>query len=324
MKKEVRIGIFTLLMIAGAWGGIRFLSGVDMFNSNHDIYASYNDVSGIQNASPVFIHGVKVGSVTDIELDKESCNVTLRLNISGKYNIPSDSKAEIFSNGLMGGKAINIIMGSNSSYLTTDDTIETGYQHDMFERAESEIADLKQMVDGVTSELEQTLATLNKIMVNNAEHIGAVAANMDALTANLSALVDSENGDISRIVSGFADVSQTLGNNAMNIDSIVLNINTITSQMASAELSSSLKNTLDNLATMTSQLSAEGGTLGKMMNDEELYDNLASASANLDSLLFDMKDRPDRYINVSVFGKDYDKKYAKAEKKRAKAEKKNR
>lgn len=325
MKKEVKIGLFTLLMIVGAWAGIRFLSGIDLFGTTNNLYASYSDVSGVQPSSQVYIYGVKVGSVSEVILNpaakSDDEKVTLLLSVSSKYAIPQDSKAEIFSNGLMGGKAINIVMGESSTLLDSGDKIEGTFEYGLFEKAESELTDLKKMIDGMTSELESTLSTLNGIMTTNAEQIGGVINNMEMLTANLNSMVDSESGDVTKMLSGFAELSQTLGENAKNIDHIVVNLDSLTSEFAKAELSSSLKSTLDNLSELSAKLSSDEGTIGKMISDEALYNNLTSATANLDSLLYDFKDRPDRYINVSVFGKDYDRKYAKADKKRAKAEK---
>lgn len=325
MKKEVKIGLFTLLMVVGAWAGIRFLSGIDLFGTTNNLYASYSDVSGVQPSSPVYIYGVKVGSVAEVVLNPMAKSadekVTLQLSVSSKYTIPQDSKAEIFSNGLMGGKAINIIMGESSTALDSGDKITGSHEYGLFDKAESELTDLKKMVDGMTSELESTLSTLNGIMTTNAEQISGVIKNMELLTTNLNVMIDSDQGDVTKMVAGLADLSKTLGDNAKSIDSIVMNINTITTDVAKADLGNSLKSTLDNLTELSEKLSSDEGSIGKLMNDEALYDNLTSAMGNLDSLLYDFKDRPDRYVNVSVFGKDYDKKYAKAEKKRAKAEK---
>ncbi|MFR9650530.1 MAG: MlaD family protein [Rikenellaceae bacterium] len=325
MKNEVKIGIFTLLMIIGAWAGLRFLSGIDLLGSNNNLYANYPEVSGIQPSSPILIYGVKVGSVSEVILNPtaKSLNdkVTLQLSVSNKYMIPKDSKAEIFSNGIMGGKAINIIMGESSDYLHSGESITGCHEYGLLDKAEGELSELKAMVESVTSELQLTLSTLNGIMTTNAKQIGGVVANMEQLTSNLNALIDSEQGDVTRMVSGLADLTQTLGDNAKSIDNIVGNLDSISSEFAEAELSNSINSTLNNLSSLTAKLNSDSGTIGKMMSDDSLYNNLNAALINLDSLLFDFKDRPDRYINVSVFGKDYDRKYAKAEKKRAKAEK---
>ena len=107
MKREVKIGIFGVTMIIAAWAGIRFLS------RNSVYYAAYDQINGVQAASPIMMKGVKIGTVTGISFDPQrSDNVVLQFTIKRQYHIPTDSEAKIYSNGLMGGKAIEINYGT--------------------------------------------------------------------------------------------------------------------------------------------------------------------------------------------------------------------
>ena len=102
MRREVKIGIFAVLMIGALWAGIRFLKGFDIFSRNAVYYAAYDQVDGVQNASPILIRGVKVGAVTDISFDPSIGNeVVLQLTIQRKYRIPSNSEARIYSNSII-------------------------------------------------------------------------------------------------------------------------------------------------------------------------------------------------------------------------------
>src|SRR5574344_1441127 len=111
MKREIKIGIFAVTMLVCAWAGIRFLSGIDIFSRNVDYYAAYDQINGVQAASPIMIKGVKVGSVSDISFDEKTNNVVLRFTVKRQYRIPTNSEAKIYSNGIMGSKAIEIILG---------------------------------------------------------------------------------------------------------------------------------------------------------------------------------------------------------------------
>ena len=96
MKREVKIGIFAVLMIGCAWAGIRFLSGIDIFRRNSEYYAAYDRINGVQAASPVIMQGVKVGTVTGIRFDpRRSDKVVLQLTIKRQYALPADSEAQI-------------------------------------------------------------------------------------------------------------------------------------------------------------------------------------------------------------------------------------
>ena len=123
MKREVKIGIFGVTMIIAAWAGIRFLKGFDIFSRNSVYYAAYDQINGVQAASPIMMKGVKIGTVTGISFDPQrSDNVVLQFTIKRQYHIPTDSEAKIYSNGLMGGKAIEITYGTAHTYLQKGDS----------------------------------------------------------------------------------------------------------------------------------------------------------------------------------------------------------
>lgn len=324
MKREIKIGIFTILMIVVAWGGIRFLSGIDLFNANNDYYAKYDQISGIQQASPIFIRGVKIGSVTGLALDSSnnSSSVELQLTISAKYQIPTDSEAKIFSCGIMGPMAIEIVMGKSSEFLESGDDITSGRNPDLFDSAGSELGSLKKRVDSLAIDLSLTLANLNTLMVNNSENIHGTLSNMNELSKNLNSLLVKNEQGITTMVSGLSKLSESLGNNTPAIDSIILNVNTLTRDLSEAKLGDAITKSLSQVDEVMAKLNDTNGTAGLLLEDEALYNNLSTASANLDSLFVDLKQNPSRYVNISVFGKNEDKQRAKAEKRAYKAKEK--
>ncbi|MBR2443581.1 MAG: MCE family protein, partial [Rikenellaceae bacterium] len=143
MRKEVKIGIYSVVILLCAWAGIRFLSGLDVFGRTRNYTAHYEQVNGLQDAAAIVIHGVKVGQVTGIELNKEQGGVDVNLSVSKEYNIPTDSKAMMFSAGLMGGKSIEIQLGEAAEYLKNGDSIQTGVILDMFDTLANELGDIK-------------------------------------------------------------------------------------------------------------------------------------------------------------------------------------
>ena len=132
MRREVKIGVFAVVMLGCLWGGIRFLSGIDIFSRNIPYYVAYPEISGIQTATPVTIQGVKVGTVTAIGFDPSvSRDVVLQLTVRRSFRIPRDSKARIYSDGFMGGKAIAIEMGDSPQLLSKGDTLVAAETRDM-------------------------------------------------------------------------------------------------------------------------------------------------------------------------------------------------
>ena len=142
MRREVKIGVFAVVMLGCLWGGIRFLSGIDIFSRNIPYYVAYPEISGIQTATPVTIQGVKVGTVTAIGFDPSvSRDVVLQLTVRRSFRIPRDSKARIYSDGFMGGKAIAIEMGDSPQLLSKGDTLVAAETRDMLAAAGTGLAD---------------------------------------------------------------------------------------------------------------------------------------------------------------------------------------
>lgn len=316
MKKEVKIGIFTVVIILAAWFGIRFLSGMDLFSGSKEYYARYDQVDGVQSSSPIFIKGVKVGSVTEVILDPAyDADVVIKLSINGDFKIPSDSEARIYSSSIMGPMAIDLKLGSSKEYIEVGGTIKSSRDKGLLDSAGSEMEFIKERIDNVTSELTSTLENLNLLLEGNTDNITSTLKNMDALSRNLNLLVEQNQKSLTTMVDGFSKVSETMGERAPQIDSIIRNINTITSELGEAELGSTLKESLDQVNAVMSQINSTDGSIGKILNDDELYNNLTSVSSHLNALLFDFKENPARYINVSVFGRSALKQEIKAEKK---------
>ncbi len=315
MKKEVKIGIFTILMIIAAWAGVRFLSGIDLFSSSNTYYAKYDQIDGVQSASPIMIKGVKVGSVSEVILDPAyDADVVLKLSIDGNFMIPSDSEARIYSSSVMGPMAIDLKLGSSKEFIEPGGIINSSRDKGLMETASSEMEFLKERLDNVTSQLTTTLENLNILLEGNTENITNTLKNMDDLSSNLNILVEQNQKGLTTMVDGFAKVSETMGERSPQIDSIIMNINKLTTDLGEANLGSTLAESLNQINEVMAQLNSTEGSMGKLMNDDQIYNNLASVSSNLDELLIDFKDNPARYINVSVFGRSAIKQEIKAEK----------
>ena len=211
MKKEVKIGIYAVVIIAAAWIGIRFLSGVDVFGQNETYYAYYDDAAGLQNASAVMIRGVKVGQVMQVSVAPEDpSKVKVTMSVSRDYKLPSDSQAKIFSAGLMGGKAIEIILGSSSEVLAPGSDIQSKAEKDMLDMAASELGDLKVKVVELIDNLNKTVTGLNAVVDGNSTTITAAVSNLNAILADLRR---------SNIVANVNEFTGTLNQNGERIDS---------------------------------------------------------------------------------------------------------
>lgn len=315
MRKEVKIGIYAVAILLMAWAGIRFLSGADIFGRNRVYAVHYENVSGLQDAAAVVISGVKVGQVTDVKVNMEQGGVDVRLSVSSDFDIPADSKAMMFSAGLMGGKSIEIVLGSSTEILKSGDTIQGGATPDMFEMLGSELSDVKVRVNALLDNLNNTVCGVDSLFDNNAKSITSAIASLQRVMTDL---------ERSNIVANVDGLCASLNSTMPKIDGVVSDLQTVTASLRENESGKRLAEAVTQVNTLLAKFNGGDGTVGKLVSDEKLYKELAQASQNLSLLLADLKENPSRYINVTVFKKrSYEEKMAdKAAKAADKAKKK--
>lgn len=320
MKREIKIGIFAVAMIGAAWAGIRFLKGFDIFSRNDVYYAAYDQINGVQTASPIMMKGVKIGTVTGVSFDPaRSDKVVLQFTVKREYRIPSDSEAKIFSNGLMGNKAIEITYGTSDTFLHKGDTLRSSRDRDLMDVAGSELDFFKQRISQVTGDLSHTLDNLNRLMEANESNVTATLSHLKSITGDMAGLLSEEKKNLQAAVDNLTRFSDMLGANAPRVDSLIGGMNDLVVQLSEEEFARKLTGTVDRLNEVLARLEAGEGTIGKLLDDPALYDSLTMASGNLSSLLADLKEYPGRYVHFSLFGRSPEKMKEKADKKAAKA-----
>ena len=319
MKREVKVGLFAVAVLLVGWGVVRFLKGAEVFSSSNTYYAYYTQVGGIQPASHVMIAGVSVGAVSSVTLNEDpSKGVEVEFTVNKRYKIPVDSKARIFTDGIMGGKAIEIVYGTSTEYIPKRGTIESAMSADLFEVATSELDFLNEKIAEVVAGLTKTLDGVNTLLGENTASLTNIVHNVDGVTGNVNRLLANEREHLEQALSSLSKFSQSLGDNADEVGAIIDNLNSFSTDLAKGNFAAELEGAVTHLNEILASVEQENGSVGKLLNDGELYDNLTAASNNLSSLLKDLQENPHRYINISVFGSNPTKK---AEKAKAKAEK---
>ena len=300
MKKEVRIGIVSLVIFLGAWAGIRFLSGADIFGRTNTYYVYYDNASGLQNAAAVVIRGVKVGQVVDIAIaESDPTKVEVELAVSKDYQIPVDSKAKSFSASIMGGQAIEIIVGQSKEYIEPNGTIEAAVEIGMMDMVANEFGDIKEKLMVMVDNINTTLLSLNGLVDSNSATITSTVAHLNGVLADL---------EKSNIISNIDSFTGTLKENGEKIDGIVTNVSNLTASIEEQQLGVKLTQSIESLNTLLANINSAEGTVGSLLNDKELYANLTQASDNLSLLLEDLKKNPKRYVHFSLFGGKAEKK----------------
>ena len=308
-------------MLICAWGGIRFLSGIDIFSRNAQYYAHYDSVAGLQEASPVEINGVKVGTVTHIALQPEERCVVVELTVKRQYPIPVDSEALLVSGGLMGGKSIALNLGSSPELLASGDQIKASVASDMMEELSQGITPIMERMNRLADELTSTLESVHGVVDSNASNIEGLVAHLNSISGNLDTILSSEREGLQGAVRGLSEFSTTLGNNAERLDSLMANMAAFSEQLARADVIANLDATLQELNGVLAEIHSGEGSLGQLLNNPDLYNNLTAASDNLSALLADLKEHPSRYVHFSLFGRSEEKEATRAARREAREQK---
>ena len=302
VSKGAKIGLYFIVTLGALLWGINYLSGLDIFNKVNKFYATYENVEGLQKTSPVFIKGMKVGTVSKIILERNE-KFVVEIKIKSNYQIPDNSTAYIYSSDIMGSKAIKIKTGDSQSLLADGDKITSGREVDMFTLLMDDLPSIKDSLKLTIGEVELTFKKINNLLSDeNINRISEGVASLEKTLGNFARFSQTLDRSKSTIVSALDNINlftANLKDNGDDITGIIKNL---------SELSDTLKNirisqTVDKLNALADKVISGTGTAGKLIYNDSLYNTLSGSLNSLDSLLTDIRKRPKRYVNISVFGR---------------------
>ena len=313
LRTETKVGIIAIVTIAILVWGLNFLKGKDLFGRQHTYYAVYDDIGGLLPTSYVFINGMKVGQVSKIKyIDPQMKKFIVRFELPSNLQLPSNSIAEVFNSDLLGSKAMRVKMGDATTYLKPGDTLLSHTEGSMLSEVGKILEPYTDRLENIICNADTVVNNLKQITDNETQrnfhsamnNINHISQRLSTLSANLDNIVGTEKGKIQDIIENIDNLSKTLNNNSHELDNIICNISEITDTVSRAKLGSTLEKlnrTVDDLSTSMEKISSGKGNVGKLINDDDLYDNLQKSIEDLDALIKDIKENPKKYIKVSVF-----------------------
>ncbi len=308
IKNETKVGIFATFAIALLIIGYNFLKGNDLFSNETILYAIYSHVDGLGVSKPVLINGFQIGRVDKLTL-KANGTIVATLRIKSNYDIPKNTIAKLESTDLLGGKAIVMALGNSREYAIDGDTLNANVEKGLLETVQP----VQKKAELIISKMDSILTSVNAIINPNFQKnvdksfnsIAATLASLAATSKKVDNMVGSESAKIAVIISNAESISNNLKNNNQKINDILNNINALTNQAAAInfkEIVANANKAVNDLQTLVSNVKDGKGTLGLLLNDSKMYENLNNASKNLDNLMIDLKQNPKRYVHFSVFG----------------------
>jgi phospholipid/cholesterol/gamma-HCH transport system substrate-binding protein len=311
--REIRIGAFGIVTLALFVICINFIKGRDLLNRSRTFYSVYDATSGIQDAAPVSINGLNVGKVTDIRFLADNSNkILLELTISNPVFIPSNSVARIFSLDILGTKNVEIVFGDSKTPAEDGDTLTGGSEMSLKDEVNRQVAPIKEKAENLLSSLDTMVTVLQSVFNSETrksinasfKSIQSTLTNLESTSYNLDTLVYGQKKRLERIVFNIESITENFRENEKNISNILSNFSLLSDTLAKANIAGTLANVnsvLSRVEAITTKIDKGQGSLGLLVNDEKLYDNLNKSAAQLNALIEDMKLNPYRYVNFSVF-----------------------
>lgn len=291
LNNEVKIGIAVVFAIAVLYFGINFLKGINIFTPNTTLYVQYNSVDGIVKTSHVLINGYQVGHVSDIVFDyTKEAPITLELTVDRKLVVPKGTIAEVYETGLLGDKAIRLRLGKSNELCHKGDTIEGIITGGVLAQAmESLLPPIQNMIPNIDS----TVRALRAVV--ESEHVENILANADDAVKSLKDASGKLDAMMSTDIKPFmADAK----NVAAKLDKVATDVTEADLKKTLSELEAAIA----NVKLATAKLSSTDNTLGLLLNDRKLYNDVDSILINGNALVVDLKQNPKRYVHFSVFG----------------------
>ncbi|MEO8760550.1 MAG: MlaD family protein [Bacteroidia bacterium] len=316
LSKEVKTGIVVVVAIAIAIYGFNFLRGTDILSTSTNLYAVYDKTDGLIEANPVMVNGVKIGQVqrTKLITRNNSYKVLVTMILTEKINIPKGSTAKLVSLDLLGSKGIDIQFATNTEYVKNNDTLLTDYEDDLKASLSKQFGPLQKKTEGLVSSIDSIVQVLHEVLnanvkqnlITSFDNIKKTLTSLEHAASGLDNLMTTEKSKVGVILSKAESLVSNLEKNNGKITNILTNFSTISDSLAKSNIKATIEHAnmaIGQVNGLLDGISTGKGTVGKLLKNDSIYNNLNRASDDLDKLLVDLKEHPKRYVSISVFGK---------------------
>ena len=294
MRKEIKTGLFAVIVLAVALFMIEFLKGKDIFSRNNTYYIIYPSVEGLSVSTGITVGGYAAGIVSDIVYNRQTMDYTVSASISREFDIPKDSYIEIYSSDILGTRKLRVRMGTSSVMASSGDTLRGCVEADILSSVTGSLDSLMRSIGTTVESVNLILDEENRAEVRQLlKRLNSTAGNLD----RVSAMLQSKSPDIETLLSNLSSISATLDSAATAINGTAANAEAITASLKEADLTGMT----DSIRSLAGRLQDPDGSIGKLMYSDSLYNALTALSNDLDSLVNNIRKDPKKYIKISIF-----------------------
>lgn len=288
--KEVKIGLTGVVALVVLFIGINFLKGINLFKASNTYYIEFADIKGLAKSSPVFSNGFRIGTVNDIIYNyQDPGKLLIQISVNENMRIPKGSTARL-DVAVLGGCDLHLDLSKNTEFHQVGDTIKGDDKKGLMDKAGDMVPQMEQIIGKV----DTLLTTLNALIAN--PNLTGILNDAKGITANLNETSVQLNDLMKNDLPQLTDKLNTVGSNVVTLTN---NLNQIDIQAAMNKVDT----TLNYIQLMSEKMNRKDNSLGLLLNDSSLYNNLSQTAGSANNLLIDLKENPKRYVHFSLFGK---------------------
>lgn len=313
IRKEIKVGAVFVIALAVLIWGLMYLKGLELFKTSRTFYAVYDHVNGLVAANPITIKGLQVGQVNKLYFDPNNPQkIIVELYVKGDYPIPKNSSARIYSSSLLGAKEVEIIPGDSRIMAKDRDTLLSLIEATLGEEVNRQILPLKRKAENLISSIDTVAMIVQQVLNKNTrenlvqavEHVKQTLENIAHTTGNLDTLLGSQRKNIADIITNVESISNNLRKNNDKITHIINNLSDVSDSLAKARIPATIaqvNKAVSDLDAILVKINKGDGSVGQLINNQQLYLEVEKAARDLNLLLEDIKANPGRYVKFSVF-----------------------
>ena len=300
-SKELKIGIFVILVLVLSFFVINFLREKDLFNRDIEVSAKYPDVCGLTASAPVYFKGYKAGTVSSIEYDRESGEFLVTCTVDRGFGLSAGTRMVIYSVDLLGGKGVELVPGTSAEILDDGAVIPGETRPDLLASVGDEILPLAGKISSAVDSLNVTVSSINRILgKENRDGLAAAIGHIDRTMANIesiSSVIGGRSAEIDGLLANLHEVSASLASVMEKADTAMADIGNV----AAALDESDIRGLVTSFRELADSVRDPDGSVGKLLADGGVYDSLESLLADIDSLVRQIEENPKKYKKISLF-----------------------
>ena len=307
ISNETKVGILTIVSLVFLIVGFNFLKGKNVFSNETHLYAVFSDLGSLRKSNEVKMKGLPVGTVYDYtEIDKNLSGIIVTITMKRDVNIPRDSKATIESE-LLGSAYLNIAQGQSTDYLKDGDTIVTDLATSFLGDVKAQITPTLTSVRSAIDSLKVVLGGLNRLFDKDTKgNINEIIHNLRITTGSLNKLLNAETGALAATLDNANSISANLKKNNDSITAAISSVKRAADKFSNIEIQptvDSLQASIVAFKSILNNFNPNQGTLGLLMQDRKLYDQLNDLTLSLEILFDDIRVNPKRYTGSLIFNR---------------------